>query len=32
VIARKGATAQVALAWLLAQHSWIVHIAATPKV
>ncbi|HMI32725.1 MAG TPA: hypothetical protein VK499_01200 [Propionibacteriaceae bacterium] len=32
MIARKGATAQVALAWLLAQHSWIVPIAATPKV
>ncbi len=33
IAARKGATtAQVALAWLLAQHSWIVPIAATTKV
>jgi aryl-alcohol dehydrogenase-like predicted oxidoreductase len=33
IAARKGATtAQVALAWLLAQHSWIVPIPATTKV
>ena len=33
IAAHMGATsAQVALAWLLAQHSWIVPIAATPKV
>lgn len=33
VAARKGATtAQVALAWLLAQHPWIVPIPGTTKV
>ena len=33
IAARKGATtAQVALAWLLAQHSWIVPIPTTTKV
>lgn len=33
VAARKGATtAQVALAWLLAQHPWIVPISGTTKV
>ena len=33
IAARKGATtAQVALAWLLAQHSWIVPIPGTTKI
>jgi aryl-alcohol dehydrogenase-like predicted oxidoreductase len=33
IVVRKGATtAQVALAWLLAQHSWIVPIPGTTKV
>jgi aryl-alcohol dehydrogenase-like predicted oxidoreductase len=33
IAARKGSTtAQVALAWLLAQHPWIVPIPGTTKV